>query len=475
MTGPVIWWVRKDLRLGDNPALTAAIQAGGPVIPVFILDEVFEGYGGAALWRFGLGAARLAREVERMGSRLILRRGIAAEVLTALCRETGAKQVRWSRAYDPDQVARDRGVKAALTDAGVDGSSVPGHLLFEPWAVETKQGGFFKVYSPFWRAVKDIPVADPLPAPALIPAPDTWPASDELADWALDRALRRGAAVVGQHVSVGESAALDTFQQFTEDRIADYKARRDFPAENATSGLSEPLAWGEISPRTIWHTGQRALHEGRAGAEHFLKELVWREFAYHLVWHTPHITHRNWRDGWGTFPWQTDDTSDAVLRWKQGRTGVPFVDAAMREMYVTGRMHNRARMIVASYLAKHMLCHWRVGQGWFADCLTDWDPASNAMGWQWVAGCGPDAAPYFRVFNPESQRGKFDPDGAYIRTWIAEGQAQPTATALSYFDAVPESWGLSADDSYPTEPIVGLAVGRQRALGAYEAHRTARS
>ncbi len=463
---PVIWWVRKDLRLEDNPALCAALESGGPVIPVFVLDEVFEGYGAAPLWRFGLGVEHLAKTLEGLGSRLVLRRGKAEEVLAALCAETGAGAVRWGRAYDPDQVARDKAVKTALEAAGVDAKSVAGHLMFEPWAVKTQQGGFYRVYSPFWRAVKDIGVAAPVPAPKVLPAPEVWPASDTLADWDMGAAMVRGASVVAAHVTVGEEAARDRLAVFADERIADYKARRDFPGEAATSGLSENLAWGEISARSCWHAGLRAMEEGKAGAEHFLKELVWREFAYHLVWHTPHIVERSWRDGWDGFPWNEAET-EAVTRWKQGRTGVRFVDAAMREMYVTGVMHNRARMIVASYLTKHLMAHWRIGQKWFEDCLIDWDPASNAMGWQWTAGSGPDAAPYFRIFNPETQLAKFDGDGVYDGRWIAEGAEAPSKTALSYFDAVPESWGLSPQDTYP-DPVVSLPEGRARALAAYE-------
>ena len=468
MAETAIWWVRKDLRLRDNRALVEAVAKGGPVVPVFVLDDVFESYGAAGLWRFGLGVAKLAETLEAMGSRLILRRGKAEEVLTGLVRETGAKKVRWSRAYDPDQVTRDKGVKAALGALGVDASSQPGHVMFEPWTIKTKTGGFYRVYSPFWRAVAQLGVAESLAAPSRLPAPEVWPESETLADWGLDRAMRRGADVVAGHVTVGEEAALDRLADFVADRIDDYKDRRDFPAEPATSGLSENLAWGEISPAQCWHAARRKVEEGSKGAEHFLKELVWREFAYHLVWHTPHMLTENWREGWDGFPWNEDERLAEVRRWKRGMTGVRFVDAAMREMYVTGVMHNRARMIVASFLTKHLMSHWRIGQDWFADCLIDWDPASNAMGWQWVAGSGPDAAPYFRVFNPDGQLEKFDGDGAYVRRWIAEGEGDPTETALSYFDAVPESWGLSAADAYP-DPIVDLSDGRARALEAYSA------
>jgi len=276
--------------------------------------------------------------------------------------------------------------------------------------------------------------------------------------------------VLARHVKVGEAAAHDRLTDFIAHKAQDYKSARDLPGTDATSGLSENLTYGEISPRTCWHAGWRAHHQGAAGAEHFLRELVWREFAYHLIHHTPHITSGNWKPEWDTFPWNTNALSPEVTAWQQGRTGMPFVDAAMRQMYVTGIMHNRGRMIVASYLTKHLMTHWRIGLDWFADCLTDWDPASNAMGWQWAAGSGPDAAPYFRVFNPESQLEKFDPKGQYARTWIAETSPQPPATALSYFDAIPRSWGLSPDARYPA-PIVGAAEGRQRALDAYAARK----
>ena len=467
MTKPVIWWVRKDLRLGDNAALAGALASGAPVIPVFILDEVFEGYGAAALWRFGLGVERLASSLEAAGSRLIFRRGAALDVLAGLIEETGAKAVHWSRAYDPEQVARDTAVKTMLKDKGLTAESHPGHLLFEPWSVKTKEGGYYRVYTPFWRAVAGREVAGAIAAPAMIPAPEHWPKSETIADWQLGAGMRRGAAVVAEHLAVGEAAAHQRLDHFIAERVDAYKVRRDIPAAEATSRLSENLAWGEISPAACWHAARRALEEGRAGAEHFLKELVWREFAYHLVWHTPHILDRNWREGWDSFPWNTDEGA-AVRAWQQGRTGVRFVDAAMRELYVTGTMHNRARMIVASFLTKHLMTHWRIGQAWFADCLIDWDPASNAMGWQWVAGSGPDAAPYFRIFNPDGQLEKFDPDGTYQRRWIAEGETNPTSTALSYFEAVPKSWGLSPEDEYP-QPIVSLAEGRARALAAYEA------
>lgn len=467
---PLILWVRRDLRLADNPMLGQAAAAGRPVIPVFILDPETEALGAAAKWRLGLGLATFADALKGIGSRLILRRGDALSVLHGLVAETGAGAVHWSRLYDQEAKARDTGVKAGLRAAGIEAVSHAGHLLFEPWTVETGQGGYYKVYSPFWRAVKGLDVAAPLPPPVQLRAPEAWPASDVLDDWKLGASMRRGADVVAQHVGVGEAVAQARLAAFLDGPIDVYKEKRDFPAVEATSRLSENLTYGEIGPRMVWHAGMRAMIEGRAGAEHFLKELVWREFAYHLLHHTPHITTRNWREEWDGFDWRGDN-ADAE-RWRRGMTGEPFVDAAMREMYVTGTMHNRARMIAASYLTKHLLTDWRVGQRWFAECLTDWDPAANAMGWQWAAGSGPDASLFFRVFNPETQGEKFDPKAKYRHRFIAELAHSPGADALAYFDAVPMSWGLSPDTRYPNR-MIELAAGRNRALAAYAARNSA--
>ena len=466
---PLILWFRRDLRLDDHPMLAAAVAQGRPLIPVFILDPETEGQGAAARWRLGLAVAAFSAALERIGSRLTLRRGPALDVLQALCAETGAGAVHWTRAYDPVAKARDTAVKAALKLQGLEADSHPGALLHEPWTVETKEGGFYRVYTPFWRAVKDRSVGLPSAAPATLAAPDTWPASDRLEDWRLGAAMNRGAAIVTGYQAVGEAAARARLDRFLDGPVVEYRTARDLPAGEHTSRLSENLTYGEIGPRRIWHAGWRALQDGKAGAEHFLKELVWREFAYHLVFHTPHIVSGNWKADWDGFPWRGD--SPDAERWRRGMTGEPFVDAAMREMYVTGTMHNRARMIAASYLTKHLLTDWRVGLAWFADCLTDWDPASNAMGWQWVAGSGPDAAPYFRIFNPATQAEKFDPERVYLHRFVAELCRRPGPEALSYFEAVPRSWGLSALGRYP-EPVVSLAAGRDRALEAYGARKT---
>lgn len=460
-----LWWIRRDMRLADNPALCAAVRAGD-LIPVFIRDAIVEGLGAAPKWRMGLGLAHLRDQMKALGGDIVLRSGDPRKILVQLAQETGATSVYWSRLYDADSVARDTDVKSNLQAINIDAQSFAGHLLFEPWSVETKQGGFYKVYTPFWNTVKQRVIDGTLSIPELKFAP--MPPSESLEDWHLGAAMKRGADVVIQHAHVGEDAAQQRLVQFIEDNIGHYKARRDFPAEPVCSGLSENLTYGEISPRQIWHAGQRAFEEGAAGAEHFLKELVWREFAYHLLFHRPDLPNENFRPHWGAFPWNTDATRHEVARWQRGQTGIKFVDAAMREMYVTGTMHNRARMIVASYLTKHLMTDWRIGRAWFEDCLIDWDPAANAMGWQWVAGCGPDAAPYFRIFNPDGQIEKFDKQGVYLDRWLAEGRLDPSDTALSFYDAVPKSWSLTARDPDP-KPIAPLSDGRLRALDAYSA------
>ena len=423
--------------------------------------------GVAPKWRLGLGLEMFAKTLVTKGSSLVLRSGQALGCLQDLLAQTGAHTVYWTRLYDPEAVSRDKEIMRSLKSTGIEARSFEGHVLFEPWDVATKTGGFYRVYSPMWRSVKDRHVAAPLAAPVTIPAPYAWPSSDQLSDWSLGAEMHRGSAVVRPYLRLGEGAAQVRLAEFTAGAISEYLMMRDIPSYDATSGLSENLAVGEISPRQCWHAGMQAHLDGAPGAETFLKELVWREFAYHLLYHTPHIAQRNWKPDWDHFAWNEDDNHPNVLAWIRGRTGIPFVDAGMRELYVTGRMHNRARMIVASYLTKHLLSHWKIGLRLFQDCLVDWDPASNAMGWQWSAGSGPDATPFFRVFNPVSQLDKFDPKRKYVDRWIAEGQICPSATALSYFDAIPKSWALSADMAYPNA-IISPQEGRSRALSAYK-------
>ncbi len=471
--GGSILWLRRDLRLIDQPAWHAALDKPGPVWPVFILDPLIEStYGAAPRWRLGKSLHSLAASLEKRNSRLLFRRGDALEVLRTLILETGAKHVVWSRLYDPQSMKRDGAVRVGLNARGVDVHEVNSSLLFEPETVHTRTGGFYQVYTPFWRAVEHRKVSSLLDAPTDLSPPQDWPSSDSLSNWKLGAEMYRGAAVVSRFARVGERAARERLERFVENSIERYKSERDYPGNRATSRLSENLTYGEISPRMIWHASKRALKNTRnpREVEHFLKEVVWREFAYHLLYHTPHIVSRNWRPQWDNFPWRGDN-EDAEA-WRRGVTGIEMVDAAMREMYVTGTMHNRTRMLAASFLTKHLMTGWKVGEQWFRDCLIDWDIAANAMGWQWTAGSGPDAAPYFRIYNPELQAEKFDPDHSYRDRFVAEGRLLPHEDALSYFDAIPKSWNLSPSQPYPS-PIIDLGAGRKRAMEAYSKFRQA--
>ena len=462
LSRPVLVWLRRDLRLTDNPALAAAAQTGRPVIPIFLRDDLFEALGAAPKWRFGLGLEYFQNSLQRIGSGLILRSGPALETLQQLVQETDAAALYWNRSFEPEGIARDTAIKSHFTAQGLDVKSFAGNLLAEPWTLTTKAGGHFRVYSPFWRALAAQEVDPAMPAPNTLPAPDSWPLSEALADWQLGRAMQRGATVVAPHLQLGEAAAQAQLDRFLAGALQDYAEGRDFPARQVTSGLSEPLAYGEISARQIWHV-TRVTVAGQAAkaraAEKFLKELAWRDFAWHLSYHDPHIQTRAWRHEWEAFPWDTAADHPHFQAWQQGRTGVDLIDAGLRELYVTGKMHNRVRMIAASYLTKHLRLHWRLGQQWFADTLVDWDPASNAMGWQWVAGCGPDAAPYFRVFNPETQQKKFDAQARYTRRWLAVDSG--------FAEAAPRKWNV-AETPRPLTPIVGLAEGRAAALAALE-------
>jgi deoxyribodipyrimidine photo-lyase len=470
---PIIVWFRRDLRLSDHPALQAAVAQGRPVIPVFIRDVRVDGLGAAPKWRLELSLRAFSGTLDGLNSRLILRSGSPLDVLRRLVAETGASAVYWSRLYDPASRELDAAVKTGLTDDGVEARSFAGHLLFEPWSVETGTGGFYRVYSPFWRAVRGRAVRPAATAPTRLHLPAAWPDSERLDDWSLGQAMHGAEAVVARYTEAGEAAAHHRLAAFCDERLAGYSAGRDRFDADATSGLSAALSLGEIGPASCWHMVHRALEGGMSGAEAFLRQLVWREFAYHLMYHTPWITVRAWREEWSLFHWEEDENRKDVLAWKQGRTGLPAVDAAMREMQVTGTMHNRGRMIAASYLTKNLLADWRIGLRWFEEHLTDWDPANNALGWQWVAGCGPDASPYFRIFNPETQLKKFDPKGRFAARWIAEGQAAPPQAARDYFAVIPRAWGLSPTDRYP-EPSVDLRASRERALEAYATFRTAR-
>lgn len=467
---PILLWLRRDLRLHDNPALSAAAATGCPVIPVYIHDAVSAARGAAALWRLEKSLTALSPRLAELGSPLVLRKGDALQVLRELIVQTGARSVFWGRDYAPAAIERDKAIKTALKADGLDVQSFPGMLLWEPWHVSTENGGNYRVYSPFWRKARTKPLEEEVPAPSHFQAPAVPIRSDDLAAWNLSHPMSRGADVLAEFaLPAGELAAIDRLDLFLGDPLIGYSANRDRLDLTPTSGLSAHLALGEVSPRTIWNRAHAKRDYSERSAEKFLSELAWREFAYHLNYYFPRLDRDNWRSQWDNFAWR-DDNSDAEA-WRRGKTGVPVIDAAMREMYVTGTMHNRARMIVASYLTKHLLTHWRIGRAWFEDCLVDWDPSSNAMGWQWVAGSGPDAAPFFRIFNPQTQADKFDHNGAYVSRYLPVAGEPLSKTAKAYYDAIPRSWEMSPTDD-PAKPRISLADGRARALAAYKDFRT---
>jgi deoxyribodipyrimidine photo-lyase len=467
MTGPTIVWFRQDLRATDNPALAAA-AARGAVVPVYIRDDSGPwARGGASRWWLHHSLAALGDDLARRGSALILRSGAAGTVLAQLVAETGAEAVVWNRCYEPAAIARDRVIKAELGRARVDAQSFNASLLFEPWTVTTRAGGAYGVFSPFWRACLAQPEpAQPLPAPARLEPIAMPPRGESLDEWGLLPRAPDWAGALRATWTPGEAGARARLDAFVANRLTHYHRSRDRPDLPGTSRLSPHLHFGEISPRAVWHAVRAAGDHG-AGPERFLTELGWREFSYHLLYHAPELPERGLRAEFARFPWAADEA--ALRAWQRGRTGYPIVDAGMRELWATGWMHNRVRMIVASFLVKDLLLPWQDGARWFWDTLVDADLANNAASWQWVAGCGADAAPYFRIFNPALQAARFDPDGAYVRRWVPELARVPAAHIHKPWaapDTALAEAGVRLGATYP-RPIVDHAAARRRALAAF--------
>ncbi|WP_029006797.1 cryptochrome/photolyase family protein [Azospirillum halopraeferens] len=473
---PVIVWFRRDLRLADNPALSAAADSGAPVIPLFIAEE--DGTDGAASrWWLHGSLEALAAGLQRLGTPLVLRRGDPAAVIRHLVEETGAGTVLWNRRYDPAGVARDRAIKADLRQRGLRAASFNASLLFEPWEVRSATGTPFRVFTPFWRrCLSGPPPAAPLPAPAALIGPPRPVAGDRPEDWGLRPTAPDWAGGLRAAWSPGEAAARAALADFLDGPVATYKSDRDRPDRPATSRLSPHLARGEIGPRQIWQAARMAAGvrpDLAPGVDAFLRELGWREFAHHLLHAFPAMADTPLDPRFAAFPWRDDPAG--LRAWQRGRTGFPIVDAGMRQLWRTGWMHNRVRMITASFLVKDLLVPWQAGEAWFRDTLVDADPANNAAGWQWVAGCGADAAPYFRVFNPVLQGEKFDPDGAYVRAHVPELRNLPAAWIHKPWAApanVLAAAGVRLGTDYP-HPILDHPAARDRALLAYEGIKAA--
>ena len=464
-------WFRRDLRLDDNPALAAAVQAsGGNVICLYVREPGLEpDLGGASKWWLDKSLRALADQIESLGGQLVLRQGDARRVLDDVIDGSGAKAVFWNRRYDLSGRETDKAIKADLKTRGVVTDSYNGSVLTEPWTQTTGSGGYYKVFSPYWRSVQA-----QYEAPCAIPAPKRLSSStldsDALDDWHLHPHRPDWSTGFDLDWTPGAIGAQERLSAFLNGPVSTYSDDRDRPdLATGTSGLSPHLAFGEISPAQIWRATQTRMAAGtvteREGLK-FLSELVWRDFSYVLLFHNPRLAVENYKTDFDLMPWRTDNT--ALSAWQRGETGYPMVDAGMRQLWTTGWMHNRVRMIVASFLTKHLLIDWREGEKWFWDTLVDADPASNSASWQWTAGCGADAAPYFRVFNPITQGEKFDRTGNYVRTWCPELARLPQKYLHKPWDAGPlilREAGVTLGQTYP-HPIIDHKTGRQRALDA---------
>ncbi len=460
-------WYRQDLRLHDHAPLAAAVAGGGPIVPVYVFDEAGWGFGGATRWWLHFSLRSLAQDLEKRGLRLILRRGDATKIIPGLAGEVGATTVHAGIAHEPAWRAIDRQVAAALSDQGARLHLHRVATLADPEQIRTRNGTIYGMYTPFARAIEEAgepPYPQPAPRQKL-PQPSYQPVSDRLMDWALLPEKPDWAGGLRATWQPGEAAALRRFTVFLDTSIAGYDATRNFPGEDGTSMLSPHLHFGEISPATIWHECRR--RGGGAGTQAFIRELIWREFSAYLLWHHPSLPEQPLRRAYANLPWRND--AAALKAWQKGLTGIPIVDAGMRQLWQTGWMHNRVRMIVASFLVKHLLMSWQQGEAWFWDTLVDADLASNAASWQWVTGSGIDSQPYFRVFNPVTQGEKFDPSGAYVRRFVPEIAGLPNQHIHAPWLTPPlilAETGIRLGRTYPA-PLVDLAEGRQRALDVF--------
>jgi deoxyribodipyrimidine photo-lyase len=472
---PVILWYQQDLRIHDHPALTAAAASGQPLLPLYILDSDTPGRwkpGGASRWWLHHSLQSLQKALEGLGGRLLLRRGPADEVLRQVTAECGASQVFFTRRYEPHAAALERRLASDFEASGIALRRFGGSLLFEPEALANNAGQPYKVFTPFYKAfLAKHPLFGPAESSGPLEAPASLPPGDELEDWDLLPSAPDWAGGLRETWTPGEAGAEARLDRFLEEAMADYGTQRDRPDKAGTSMLSPHLHFGEISPRRCWEKARLQAEwdtrRSEGGCHAFLRELVWRDFSHHLLYHWPSLPEEPFRENFKAFPWK--ENAAHLRAWQRGETGYPMVDAGMRQLWHSGWMHNRLRMIAASFLVKHLLVPWQKGAAWFWDTLVDANLANNSASWQWVAGCGADAAPYFRIFNPMSQGEKFDPDGTYLRQWLpelaklpAKHLSQPWATPA---DSLARA-GIVLGKTYP-KPLVDHAAARQRALAAF--------
>ena len=476
-------WFRNDLRLADHPALTRAVGRGEAVIPVFIWAPDEEGNwppGGAHRWWLHESLHALDTDLLARSSRLILRAGSSLDGLRDLIDATDADAVYWNTRHIPALRARDGAVRNALEADGVEVRTFASRILHNPDAVRTTSGGPYHVFTPFWKKLRaEIDVSEPLPIPQLGErvAPTSWPASASLDDFDLTPVEQDGvdwAEAMRTEWTPGEAGAHERLERFVNEALIDYPTQRNRPDYSGSSMLSPYLHHGELRPRQVWHAVNTWVQNAamREAADVFLSEIGWREFGYHMLHHYPDLPTKPLKAKFVDFPWRDD--AEALECWQQGQTGFPIVDAGMRQLWALGWMHNRVRMIVGSFLTKDLLLPWQDGARWFWDTLCDGDLASNTLNWQWVGGCGPDAQPFFRVFNPITQGEKFDPDGAYVRQWVPELKGLPDRYLHKPWDApaeVLEEAGVILGTTYP-KPLVDHAEARQRALHAYQTVRS---
>jgi len=468
---PTILWFRKDLRLEDNSALKAAIVAGAPVIPLFIWSPDESGGwapGAASKWWLHQALKSLSESFKEVSGEFVLREGDSLGQLRDIIEKTGAKRVYWNRRYESPHRELDASIKRQLREDGIEVESFNSSLLNEPHTAATGGGNPYKVYTPYWKKVKDRMI-EPIAESNIdsLKFADPYPETLALKSLGL-LPEKQWHHKFFQHWEVSEAAAQERLEKFLNQPVEGYNQARDIPSEDGTSSLSPYLHWGLIGPRQIMHS-LKAKHDlGKEGPEVYAKEIYWREFAYNVLYHFPQTPDAPLREKYADFPWEPD--ANALKRWQRGQTGYPIVDAGMRQLYATGWMHNRVRMVVSSLLVKHLLQDWREGASWFWNTLVDADLASNTLGWQWSAGCGADAAPYFRVFNPITQGKKFDTEGEYVRKWVPEIAKLPNKFIHEPWEApvgILEYAGVKLGKDYP-KPIIDHKEGRARALAALD-------